>query len=68
MTGVCVVGVAGELDALTAPTLTRCVSGRLAADLERLVIDLGAVEFLGSAGLGALIEDFDAAGATLAGR
>src|SRR5437879_8743231 len=52
--GVCVVKVAGELDALTAPALTDCVRGQVSGGAKSMVIDLEAVDFLGSAGLGSL--------------
>lgn len=59
-TGVCVVTVGGDLDAVTAPALMDCVRGQLAAGATRLVIDLEAVDFLGSAGLAALAESAQA--------
>lgn len=55
-TGVSVVTVGGDLDAVTAPALTDCVRGQLAAGAVALVIDLQAVDFLGSAGLAVLAE------------
>lgn len=54
--GVCVVRVAGELDALTAPMLTDSVRAQVADGATNVVIDLEGVEFLGSAGLGALLD------------
>ena len=54
--GVCVVTLDGDLDALTAPGFTECVRDQLAAGATSLVVDLEKVEFLGSAGLAALME------------
>jgi anti-sigma B factor antagonist len=56
MTGVSVLHLAGELDALTAPTVTDGVRREVANGAKFVVIDLGSVEFLGSAGLGALLD------------
>jgi anti-sigma B factor antagonist len=50
-----VVGIAGELDAATAPRLAAFLNNRLASTVTILVLDLSAVSFLGSAGLGVLI-------------
>ena len=54
--GVCVVTVGGDLDALTAPAFMDCVRGQVTAGATSLVVDLEKVEFLGSAGLAALVE------------
>lgn len=52
-----VVTVAGELDLHTARTLMGTVDDTLAwPDLDKIVIDLSAVTFLGSSGLGTLAE------------
>ena len=51
---VCVVRVAGELDILTAPLLTKCLVEELSASPPHLVLDMQAVPFIGSAGLYAL--------------
>jgi anti-sigma B factor antagonist len=52
-----VVTVAGELDLHTARTLMGTVDDTLAwPDLDKIVIDLTAVTFLGSSGLGTLAE------------
>jgi anti-anti-sigma factor len=52
-----VVTVAGELDLHTARTLMGTVDETLAwPDLDSIVIDLSAVTFLGSSGLGTLAE------------
>ncbi len=52
-----VVTVAGELDLHTARTLMGTVDETLAwPDLDKIVIDLSGVTFLGSSGLGTLAE------------
>jgi anti-sigma B factor antagonist len=51
-----IVHVAGEIDMATSGTMAEHVLGRLAERPATLVIDLSGVEFLGSAGLGVLIE------------
>jgi anti-anti-sigma factor len=52
-----VVTVAGELDLHTARTLMGTVDEALtSSDLDSIVIDLSAVTFLGSSGLGTLAE------------
>ena len=52
-----VVTVEGELDLHTARTLMRAVDDALNwPDLTAIIIDLGAVTFLGSSGLGTLAE------------
>ena len=56
LSGVSVIHVTGELDALTAPQLTDRVRSEAADGVKFLVIDLAAVDFLGSAGLGALLD------------
>jgi anti-sigma B factor antagonist len=53
---VAVVHVSGEIDIATSDTMAGRVLGRLAERPATLVIDLSGVEFLGSAGLGVLIE------------
>lgn len=55
--GVVVLGVAGEIDMMTAPELTARVHAQFeAGPVKVLVVDLGAVTFLGSAGLAVLAE------------
>jgi anti-sigma B factor antagonist len=46
----------GELDTFTAPQLRSSIAGQLAGQPRELVLDLSAVDFLGSAGLGTLVE------------
>ena len=57
-----VLSVAGTLDMLTANTLQDGVESTLGARPSALIVDLTAVEFLGSAGMSALITAADAAG------
>jgi anti-sigma B factor antagonist len=54
--GVSVIEIAGELDALTTPLLDECLREQRRAGLNHLVIDLSAVTFLGSSGLAALVQ------------
>jgi len=54
--GLCVVTVAGELDAHTGDLLTACVRENVTPDQPRLILDLDGVTFLGSAGISALVE------------
>lgn len=56
-----VVGVHGEIDTLTAPVLSRRLSGQI-PNAPLLVVDLSRVTFLGSAGLAALVEAKEEAG------
>jgi anti-anti-sigma factor len=60
--GLCVVHVGGELDMLTAPTLTEFLAGALASGPRGLVIDITEVTFLGSSGLRALLDGQQLAG------
>ena len=48
--------VVGEVDAFTAPRLRPSIASQLEGQPRELVLDLSAVEFLGSAGLAALVE------------
>jgi anti-sigma B factor antagonist len=57
-----VVSVSGEVDALTAPSVAETVLGVLGERPARVVIDLLAVSFLGSAGLALLVEAQQVAG------
>jgi len=60
--GVSVVGVSGDIDLLTAPTLERVIGAVLADGPAALVIDLSAVEFLGSVGLKILAATYEKLG------
>ncbi len=53
--GVTVVTVGGEIDVYTAPKLRDKIAELVAAGRYRLVIDMQAVEFLDSTGLGVLV-------------
>ncbi len=53
--GVPVLAVAGEVDVSTAPRLRQELVELAAAGNERVVVDLGQVEFLDSTGLGILV-------------
>jgi anti-sigma B factor antagonist len=53
--GAAVVLVRGEVDTLTAPRLTELLTSRLRGTLRTLVVDLSEVDFLGAAGLSALL-------------
>ena len=48
--------VVGEVDAFTAPRLRPLIARQLEGQPRELVLDLSAVEFLGSAGLAVLVE------------
>lgn len=50
-----VIKVSGDLDMLTAPALQACVA-RAMESADPVIIDLAAVDFLGSAGLSVLVE------------
>jgi anti-sigma B factor antagonist len=62
--GVHVLHVDGELDTVTAPALAESLREQLSSGCQSLVIDLAAVEFLGSSGLAALAEALELAGDT----
>jgi anti-sigma B factor antagonist len=53
--GVIVVAVSGTVDALTAPQLDAAITAAAAATPAAIVVDLGAVEFLASSGMGVLV-------------
>ena len=50
-----VVAVGGEIDVYTAPKLRDCIAELVGAGAYDIVIDLEAVEFLDSTGLGVLV-------------
>jgi len=52
-----VLDVVGHVDAFTAPLLRACLRTQLSrAGLRELVVDLGGVDFIGAAGVAALVE------------
>jgi anti-sigma B factor antagonist len=53
--GVIVVSVIGEVDMATAPRLRQALVEATGAGGDRVVVDLGAVDFLDSTGLGVLL-------------
>ncbi|MGW0161097.1 STAS domain-containing protein [Mycobacterium sp. NPDC003323] len=52
---VVVVAVSGTVDSLTAPQLETAIAAAAAAAPAAVVVDLGAVDFLSSAGMGVLV-------------
>ncbi|MGD1169543.1 STAS domain-containing protein [Mycobacterium seoulense] len=60
--GVSVVSVSGEIDLVTAPALEQAIGAVVAESPTALVIDLSAVEFLGSVGLKILAATFEKLG------
>jgi anti-sigma B factor antagonist len=54
--GACVVRLAGELDLYNANDVREALFGACAGGPERLVVDLGEVQFVDSTALGVLIE------------
>jgi anti-anti-sigma factor len=61
---VSVVSVSGEIDLVTAPALEQAISAVVAGGPTALVIDLSAVEFLGSVGLKILAATYEKLGGT----
>jgi anti-anti-sigma factor len=59
LTGLVVIEIRCELDALTVPTLGRLISELLDEGCRALLLDLYSCPFLGSAGLAALVEGHD---------
>ena len=57
-----VVDVGGELDAFTAPRLLATLQAALRAGPRVLIVDLSAVQFMGSAGISVLLEASQRAG------
>lgn len=57
--GATVVGVSGEVDMVTTPSLGECLREQLAQSPARLVVDLSGLSFLGSSGLAVLVESLD---------
>jgi anti-sigma B factor antagonist len=52
----CVVSLGGELDLYNAESVRAALTGACAEAPERIVVDLGEVEFMDSTALGVLIE------------
>lgn len=59
--GVLLVRLSGRLDAAAAPSLTTRLAGALSQGKTRLALDLAAVSFMDSTGLGALVSALKAA-------
>ncbi|MEB4207513.1 STAS domain-containing protein [Mycobacterium sp. 94-17] len=57
--GVAVVSVSGEIDLVTAPALEQAIGAVIADTPTALIIDLSAVEFLGSVGLKILAATYE---------
>jgi anti-sigma B factor antagonist len=53
--GVAVLSVRGDIDALTAPSLTDAIAAAQAEQPSAVIVDLSDVEFLASAGMTALV-------------
>ena len=60
--GVVVLSVGGEIDLVTAPALEEAIGGVVADNPAALVIDLSAVDFLGSVGLKILAATYEKLG------
>jgi anti-anti-sigma factor len=58
---VAIVAVSGVIDAVTAPQFDEALRAAVANKPEGLVVDLTAVEFLASAGMGVLVAAHDEA-------
>jgi anti-sigma B factor antagonist len=58
--GISVVGVTGVVDMLTAPDLEKAIAEAAKSSPAAVVVDMTAVEFLASAGMGVLIAAQDA--------
>ncbi|MGV0815438.1 STAS domain-containing protein [Mycolicibacterium boenickei] len=61
---VSVVTVAGTVDMLTAPQLEEAISSAAQSSPSAIVVDLSAVEFLASAGMGVLVAAHEKLGDT----
>ncbi|OBK31097.1 anti-anti-sigma factor [Mycobacterium asiaticum] len=60
--GVVVLSIGGEIDLVTAPALEEAIAGVVVDNPRALVIDLSAVEFLGSVGLKILAATYEKLG------
>lgn len=54
-----VISCAGVIDSLTAPEVERQIASALAKNPEAMIVDLSAVDFLASCGMGVLITTQD---------
>ncbi|WP_378730785.1 STAS domain-containing protein [Nocardia brasiliensis] len=59
--GACVIRVAGEIDLATVPLLVKALRRTEQHDIDPVVLDLSNVDFLGMAGLNALLTAADQA-------
>ncbi len=59
--GISVMSVEGRVDSDSAPKLDEALSGLLTANCNKIVVNLGQVEFMSSAGLRALVKAYQAA-------
>ncbi|GAB7142073.1 STAS domain-containing protein [Mycobacterium riyadhense] len=62
--GVVVLSIGGEIDLVTAPALEKAIGAVVADNPKALVIDLSAVEFLGSVGLKILAATYEKLGSS----
>lgn len=60
--GIAVLRVAGEVDMLTSPTLRQRLAEAFGGGFRRVILDLDAVDFIGTSGLAALVEARSEAG------
>ncbi|MBI2700534.1 MULTISPECIES: STAS domain-containing protein [Mycobacterium] len=60
--GVVVLSIGGEIDLVTAPAMEEAIGGVTVDNPSALIIDLSAVEFLGSVGLKILAATFEKLG------
>lgn len=62
--GIVVLSIGGEIDLVTAPALEEAIGGVVVDGPSALIIDLSAVEFLGSVGLKILAATYEKLGDT----
>jgi anti-anti-sigma factor len=60
--GVAVLSISGEIDLVTAPALEEAIGGVVADNPTALIVDLSAVDFLGSVGLKILAATYEKLG------
>ena len=56
--GTVVIDMSGEVDVLLIPSFARCLDEVIAAGHRRVVLDMGEVEFIDSAGLSAIVRAY----------